>query len=645
MRRLLVTVSLLFCLLGVTKAQNTIPVSFVLPPRFYGLGHTPAWTVTGDFNSDGKTDIVAQSIDDFFTQSFSLLLGNGDGNFQSPITLPIQGCGGATADFNRDGNLDLVFGNCGNSNTLTVLLGEGNGMFQTPMIIPFDANAFPIVGDFNSDGRPDIAVIGVFSALDHVTILLGNGNGTFQNGVQYATGIIPYDIAIGDLNGDGLPDIVTTDSSTVSILRGNLNGTFQAPELVNLSDDWPLGYIVAIGDFNGDGKADIAVLGQHLRILPGDGSGIFSAPQPGGYVDVGDLGGLNWLIGTDFNGDSIPDLAAGYLNGDVNIFLGVGDGTFVEPDSSINMALRPCCDFTGSDTFNDGFFADGNLVFAGSSIATGDFNGDGKTDFVGVGHGRYDGPQNVTIFINNTPTLNTPTGTDVSARPVDTTTTSNPVTLSFSDLTQSGMTTLTTSSTGTAPPSGFQLGTHATYYNLSTTATFSGTVSVCVTYPASYSDPSNLHLFHYESGGWVDITTSLDTAHNLICGNTTSLSPFVVAQATFAAQVQDPINVDGSSVFNAKKGVVPVKFALTLGNVPTCTLPTASIVLVRTSGSTPGTIDESVYENSSDNGSYFRVSGCQYVYNVASKALGAGTYKVQIVLGTSVVGSGTFGLK
>jgi Beta-propeller repeat len=113
----------------------------------------------------------------------------------------------------------------------------------------------------------------------------------------------------------------------------------------------------------------------------------------------------------------------------------------------------------------------------------------------------------------------------------------------------------------------------------------------------------------------------------------------------YVAAVQQPINADGSSVFNANRGVIPVKFTLTANGVSTCTLPPATISLFRTAGSVIGAIDESVYEMSADTGSNFRISGCQYIYNLSAKPLGTGTYRIDISIGSSVVGSAVFALK
>ena len=113
----------------------------------------------------------------------------------------------------------------------------------------------------------------------------------------------------------------------------------------------------------------------------------------------------------------------------------------------------------------------------------------------------------------------------------------------------------------------------------------------------------------------------------------------------FTAEVQPPINSDGSSVFNSKRGVVPVKFTLTENGSPTCNLPPATISLARTAGGVPGPIDESSFLQAADSGSNFRFDGCQYVYNLASNSLGTGTYLVQISIDGFPVGSATFGLQ
>ena len=125
------------------------------------------------------------------------------------------------------------------------------------------------------------------------------------------------------------------------------------------------------------------------------------------------------------------------------------------------------------------------------------------------------------------------------------------------------------------------------------------------------------------------------------------LHGFVTAAVSYSATVQQPINPNGSSVFNAKRGVVPVKFKLAVNGSPTCQLPPATVSLSRTAGGTLGTINESDFLQPSDNGSNFRIdtANCQYIYNLGSSSLGAGTYLVQININNVAVGNGTFSLK
>jgi PKD repeat protein len=123
-------------------------------------------------------------------------------------------------------------------------------------------------------------------------------------------------------------------------------------------------------------------------------------------------------------------------------------------------------------------------------------------------------------------------GADVPVAPVDPATGASPVTLQFSNVTSGGTTTVTSASHGAPLPNGFKLGNPPTYYDVATTATFSGTITLCFTYPeGKFQIEAKLKLLHQEpSGAWVDVTTSIDVNTNTVCGRVTSLSPFVVAQ-------------------------------------------------------------------------------------------------------------------
>jgi probable HAF family extracellular repeat protein len=244
------------------------------------------------------------------------------------------------------------------------------------------------------------------------------------------------------------------------------------------------------------------------------------------------------------------------------------------------------------------------------------------------------------------PITNTPSGTNVSVQPTDSTTGSTPVTIAFSDVTQAGTTTLVTTASAPAVPTGFTLGSPAVFYELQTTAVFSGSVLVCIDYSrVTFNDTWGLVLFHYEGAGWVDRTVSLDATRKVICASVTSFSPFAVVAPIPNASIQPPVNADGSSVFTASRGVVPMKFSLAVKGQSTCTLPTATINVVRTAGGVIGALNESVYSLTADSGSTFRISECQYIYNVNSKALGAGTYRVDIKINARLVGSAGFQLK
>lgn len=166
-------------------------------------------------------------------------------------------------------------------------------------------------------------------------------------------------------------------------------------------------------------------------------------------------------------------------------------------------------------------------------------------------------PSTAVLTITN---VDTPAGTNVAVQPVDSTTGITPVRLTFDSVTTGGNTTLTTTSSGTAPTSGFQLGNPPTYYEISTTATFSGSVTVCINYTGvSVDDEASLRLYHYEGGAWVDVTTSLDTTNNIICGSVTSFSAFAIFEP-----IPLPVTIDikpGSfpnSINLGSGGTVPV---------------------------------------------------------------------------------------
>jgi len=259
-------------------------------------------------------------------------------------------------DFNNDGKPDLAVTNA-RGNNVGILLNNGNGTFRSA--VDYNTGSIPqdlATGDFQGNGRADLAVPNESS--NDVSILLGNGDGTFQAAVNYGAGSSPNAVGVGDFNGDGKLDLAVSNagSNDVSVLLGNGDGTFQAA--MSYATGGPAFGIPAVGDFNGDGKLDLAVAnvpnaGGLLSILLGNGDGTF---QPPVNYTVGSA--PHGVVAADFNGDGKLDFAvANDTSNDVSILLGNGDGTF-----------RPAVNYGAGSSPN--------------SVSVGDFNGDGKLDLV-----------------------------------------------------------------------------------------------------------------------------------------------------------------------------------------------------------------------------------------------------------------------
>jgi hypothetical protein len=219
-----------------------------------------------DLNGDGKPDLIATSC---ANQSLIILLGNGDGTFTQKSTPGVGGCPSSVGvgDFNGDGILDLAVplntDATGVASTVTILIGNGDGTFTQKAESPAtgDNPLSVAVADFNGDGILDLAVANTFVDSGQpgtVTVLLGNGDGTFTpTSVSPATGMLPYSVAVGDVNGDGKADLVTSNvaSNTFTVLLGKGDGTFAPPLSPAAGTD---SLSVAVADFNGDGLADLA---------------------------------------------------------------------------------------------------------------------------------------------------------------------------------------------------------------------------------------------------------------------------------------------------------------------------------------------------------------------------------------------------
>jgi hypothetical protein len=297
------------------------------PKTDFPLGMQTQAVAAGDFNSDGKVDLVVTLNTPQF--SLALLTGTGTGTFNAPTFFPnssgFNSPAIAATDLNGDGRLDLVVMHtiacftapCRSARSITILLGNGNGTFQTPSEIDVGTGPMAMaVVDLNRDGIKDVAIGGGNTEL---SILLGVGNGTFVR--QPVVTLVPggdlfsacNDIGVGDLNRDGIQDLVVPlgNGEGNAILIGNGNGTFQVRSRIQIDETFaPLH--VAVADYNRDGFLDIArTMGDGtnglLQILSGNGDGTFQTPNRY-LVPPPSRGGIMILAG-DWNADAKPDIA------------------------------------------------------------------------------------------------------------------------------------------------------------------------------------------------------------------------------------------------------------------------------------------------------------------------------------------------
>ena len=301
-----------------------------------------AAAIAGDFNGDGKLDVAWT---DTATGSLNLSLGDGKGGFAAPIATPLTFFGPPdfqliVGDFNSDGKLDVAGTTA--AGRAYLLLGNGDGTFTPSYLTPGGRLPFIAASDFGQTGS-----LAFYQEGDNL------GSQWFSvSGQQYPIAgfaVFPGIPAIGDFNGDGKIDLaVPISTGGGQLYLGNGDGTF-APSTVLTRGQ----YAASAADFNRDGKLDFVTDIGCVSLGNGDGTfrdGGCSSSSSSGITGIG-----------DFNGDGILDVAAPSPNGSgvLSINLGKGDGTF-----------------STSFSFPAGM---GGL---GSSGAIGDFNGDGKLDVI-----------------------------------------------------------------------------------------------------------------------------------------------------------------------------------------------------------------------------------------------------------------------
>jgi hypothetical protein len=361
-------------MLGNGKGRFSAPVE-------YSTGSdTPIGLAVGDFNNDGISDLAVAAGGHVY-----FLTGNGDGTFQQPVqvaSLTGTGWGLTVGDFNNDGNLDLgvaADGNGGAESFMTVLLGNGNGTFQRP--VKYGAGGAAdlwtvVAGDFNGDGKLDLAAV-TSDPGSSLQIFLGNGDGTFTAGVNLPTSFYySYSVAVGDFNGDGKLDVAVAsacgdvmcyNAGSISVYLGKGNGTFGVPvQLESILEYSP--WSLAVADYNGDGHLDIAtqgLLAGAVYVFFGNGKGAFQAATS--YVTEE---APYSIVAADFNNDKHIDL----LTSDLNPW-----GLFANPPS-VALLLND-----GKGAFDSGTAKSIGADPAG--IAIGDLSGNKKLDLVIVSSG------------------------------------------------------------------------------------------------------------------------------------------------------------------------------------------------------------------------------------------------------------------
>ena len=267
----------------------------------------PFGLAVGDFNNDDKTDVVISKPN---VGSVSLLLGNGSGGLGAPVDFSVGESPArfGVSDFNGDGKLDLAVLDFGfNQGGIYILLGTGTGSFGSPTrIILSGRPGSVVVADFNRDNKSDLVVSHGGIGTNKISLLLGNGSGGFSGPSDVAVGLAGA-LVVGDFNKDNFLDIASGngDLATVSILKGNGQGSFDAPMTFPTNTS---ATSITSGDFDGDGKLDLAVgsgqTGDRISIVRGDDTGQFISR---GSFSAGS--GPYDLTAGDFTGNGVTGLA------------------------------------------------------------------------------------------------------------------------------------------------------------------------------------------------------------------------------------------------------------------------------------------------------------------------------------------------
>jgi hypothetical protein len=353
-----------------------------LPQTRVPLNALPTRIAVGDFNRDGRDDVAVVLFDGATGVSLNelaVLYGDGTGGLGN---MRLFGGRGATidvaaAEVSGDSFIDLVTANS-DTDDISVMRGRGDGGFETDERFRVGARPRVVVaGYFNEDSKLDLAVLNQDSG--DISILIGNGDATFRPQTVLAFTGTPRAMVAGDLDGDGHLDLAVTDlpGGMVSVYLGRGNGTFRAQSRYSTGGSGGSPRSIAIGDINGDGNPDLVVgnaASDSLAILIGDGEGGFAAPVTAGSALVGNFP-LSVQVG-DLDGDGADDVV--FVNGldpsdeatsqspRVRTLFGKGDGGLEARTGAGPYAVDP----------------------DPRDLVLGDLNGDGRLDALTVHPGR-----------------------------------------------------------------------------------------------------------------------------------------------------------------------------------------------------------------------------------------------------------------